>query len=757
MPKASPIQSQFNAGELSPLLYGRTDLDRYKAGMQTSENGVPLIQGPWTRRPGTKFVAQVKDSSAKTLVRRFEFSTTQAYILEFGNQYVRFYRDNGRITLTAQNVTGITKANPAVVTYDGADTYANGDRVVITGVVGMGQVNNREFTVANVNAGANTFELSGVDSTGYDTYTSGGTVAKIYEVATPYLTADLTALRFVQSADVLYIFHPSYQTRTFTRTAHTSWTLATLETEDGPYLAENTTATTLTPSATSGNITITASAVTGINDGQGFLPTDVGRVVRLEHGSTWGWARITLRSSTTVVNATVYSNFGAATATAAWRLGLYSATTGWPSCGTFYEDRLGMSGCPAAPARIDMSNSGDYPNFAPTETNGTVIDSNAISFSLASNRVPTVRWLVGDEKGLLVGAVGGEWIVRPSVQGEALTPSNVSAKESTTYGSADMAPAQVGRATLFVQRQLRKLREMAYQFEVDGFRAPDTTLLSEHITAGGIVDMAYQHEPHSVVWLVRGDGMLVGFTYDREQQVSAWHRHPLGGVFGTGTFGVVESVACIPSSDTTYDELWMTVKRTINGATVRTVEYMTKFPLDTGAQEDDFYVDCGLTYDGAAVSVVTGLWHLNGQTVSVLADGAVHPDRTVANGKITLDASYGVVQAGLKCRARGQLLRLDAGAADGTAQGKTKRIHRAVFRVNRSAGFKVGRTFDAMDRIPFRTAADNTGEAVPLFTGDKTGVWESGYDAEGYVCWEQDQPVPLTIVAIMPQVHTQDG
>ncbi len=757
MPKASPIQNQFNAGEFSPLLYGRTDIDKYPAALTVSENGIPLIQGPWTRRPGTKFAAEVKDSTRDTRLVRFEFSTTQAYILEFGHLYVRFFRDNGRITLTSQDITGITKANPAVVTYAGADTYANGDRVFLSGVSGMSQVNNREFTVANVNAGANTFELSGVDSTSYDTYTSGGTVAEIYEIVSTYDEAELFELQSTQSADVLYIVHPDYAPRKLTRTGHTSWTLTAIDFQDGPYLPENDTTTTLTPAATSGTgVNVTASAITGINGGTGFQTTDVGRLIRIKHGSTWGWAKITSRTSTTVVVVDIMSNFGATTASLEWRLGLYSDTSGYPASVTFHEDRLVFGGAPEAPTRLDMSRTGDYETMSPTETDGTVVDDNAVSITLNANQVQEIQWIGTDEKGLLVGTVSGEWIVRPSAQSEALSPTNVSAKQSTAHGSTYFSALRVGRAHLFIQRQERKLRELAYVFEVDGFRAPDLTLLSEHITLGGLWEMTYQQEPHSIVWLARGDGMMLGFTYDREQNVLAWHRHPLGGVSTGNAFGALESVACIPSSDTTYDELWMVARRTIGGNQVRHIEYMTKFPEDSDAQEDDFYVDCGLTYDGAPADEISGLWHLNGETVSVLADGAAHPDCVVSNGKITLQAEYSVVQVGLKCRARGKTLRIEAGAADGTAQGKTKRINRVVFRVNRSSGFKYGKSFDDLISIPFRSASDNTGEAVPLFTGDKEVALELGYDKDGYVCWEQEQPLPLTLVAIMPQVTTQD-
>lgn len=750
MPKASPIQSNFNSGEFSPLAYGRVDYKKYPSGMKTCLNLIPLVQGPVQGRSGTKFVAEVKDSSKKTRVVRFEFSTTQAYVIEFGNQYCRFYKDNAIITLTAQGVTGITNANPAVLTYSGADTYANGDRVIAASAVGMTQVNNREFTVANVNAGANTFELQGVDSSAYGTYTSGGTVAEIYEIATPYLEADLFQLKFTQSADTLYIAHPSYAPRKLTRSAHTSWTLSTITFLDGPYLATNTSATTITPSAASGTgITLTASASL-------FASTDVDRLVRIKHGSTWGYAKITAYTSATQVTADVKSTFGGTTASADWRLGVWSTTTGFPGAVAFFEDRLFWAGATSYPQRLDGSKSGDYENMAPTDTAGTIANDNAVSFTLNASDVNVIRWLADDEKGLLAGTVGGEWLVRPSAQSEALSPTNISAKRSTTYGSANVQPVRAGRATLFVQRLARKLRELAYVFEVDGFRAPDLTVLSEHVTLGGITEIAYQQEPQSIVWAVRADGILLGLTYEREQEVVGWHRHQIGGTFGSGA-AVVESVAVIPSADGTRHELWMIVKRTINGGTKRYVEYMTKLYADGDAQADAFFVDSGLTYSGSSTATVTGLFHLEGQTVAILADGAAHPTKTVSGGAVTLDRSATKIHVGLAYNMDGAMLRLESGAADGTAQGKTKRIHRVVFRLHNTLGLKIGPDFDNLTPVIFRSASDDTNAAVPLFSGDKIELWDGDYDRDGYICWRQDQPLPVTVQAVMPQLHTQDG
>jgi hypothetical protein len=572
MASVNPIYESFNGGELSPILEGRVDFAKYKKGLKSCVNFIPLVQGPLTRRPGTKFTAEVKDSTKKTLLVEFEFSTVQAYVLEFGDQYVRFHRNHAQITQTAQNITGITKANPGVVTYSGSDTYANGDRVLISGVVGMTEVNNREFTVANVNAGANTFELSGVNTSAYTTYSSGGTVAEIYEVATPYLEADLFEIQFAQSADVLYIAHPDYAPRKLSRTGHTSWTLTTIDFLDGPFLPTNSTTTTLTLSGTTGSVTVTASAVTGINSDAGFASTDVGRLIRWKDpANNWTWLTITAFTSTTVVTATVEgANASAGTATANWRLGVWSTTTGFPGAVTFHGDRLFWGGPTNTPQRIDGSNVGDYENFKPSNAAGTVADDNAVGFTLNANEVNVIRWLMSDEKGLIAGTVGGEWIVRASNQNEALTPSNVQATQSTNYGCAALPPLRAGKAIIFAQRNGRKLRELAYVFQDDGMRAPDMTVAAEHITRGGIVDMTYQSQPQSIIWMARNDGTLLGFTYEREQEVLAWHRHILGGAFSTGQ-AVVESVASVPNPTGSADELWMVVKRTVDGVTRRSM------------------------------------------------------------------------------------------------------------------------------------------------------------------------------------------
>jgi hypothetical protein len=724
--KASPIQQSFNAGELSKLMAARFDVAKYRSGLEVCYNALPLIQGGWKNRSGTYYVTGVKTHAKATRVVRFEFSTTQAYIIEFGDLYCRFYMDHGQIQVSG------------VAAYSGATAYVIGDLVESAGV------NYYCIAATTGNAPPNATYW----------YPLAGT---IYEIPTPYVEADLFELSFTQSADVLYIAHQGYTQRKLSRTAHTNWTLTTIAFLDGPYLSTNATPTTLTLSAVTGSVTVTASAITGINSNTGFQVTDIGRLIRWKDpAGNWTWLRITARASTTQVTALISgANASAATATVNWRLGVWSDTTGYPGATVFFEDRLFWGGPTNYPQRLDGSKSSDYENFAPSAADGTVAADNSVGFTLNASTVNVIRWLLDDEKGLLVGTVGGEWLVRPSSQSEALSPTNIKASQSDGRGSKQVQAIKAGRATLFVQRAGRKLRELAYVFEVDGFRAPDLTPLAEHITLSGLGELAYQQEPHSVVWSVRGDGVLVGLTYERDQDVLGWHRHEIAGAFGSG-IAVVESIAVIPEPDGEYDELWLVVKRTIDGATVRYIEYMKKNFEEGDDIEDAFFVDAGLTYSGAAATVITGLDHLEGETVSVWADGAAHPTKVVSGGSITLEREATKAQIGLGYDSDGKTMPVEAGAADGTAQGKIKRVHTCFFRLHNSMGLKYGSSFDDMDEVSFRTSTHATASPVPLFTGDKLVDWPADYDVYGQICWRQSLPAPLTVLAVGPQLHTQD-
>lgn len=738
--------TNFTGGELSPRLDGRNDLAKYASGCKTLQNMIVYPHGSAARRSGTSFVAEVENSAEKTRLIPFEFSTTQTYILEFGNEYIRFYKDGGAILESNKTITGITQADPGVVSIT-AHGFSNGDTIVISGVAGMTEVNGKRFKVANVNT--NDFELQDIDGVDVDTtsftaYTSGGVANRVYQIATTYLTADLFQIKYAQSADVMYLCHPEYSVKKLSRTGHTSWTITEVDFTNGPYLDDNVTAVTLSSSThTVGTARdLTASAAT-------FVSTDVGRLVRFREG----YGKITAFTSSTAVTWTIIKDTNSGSSSTDWGLGAFSDTTGYPSCVTFYEQRLVFAGTEAQPQTLYFSRSGDYENMDENR-GGTIADDDAIIYTIASNQVNAIRFLSATRT-LIVGTVGGEFSVSGGGSDDPVTPTNILIKKQSNHGCANIDAIPVGNVTLFLQRAKRKIRELAYNFDVDGYVAPDMTILAEHISESGINEMSYQQEPNQIIWGVREDGQLIGLTYQREQQVVAWHRHIFGGAFSSGN-AVCETIATIPTNDKEY-QTWVIVKRTIDGVTRRYVEYLNQFDFDEDDDTSFNFLDSQLSYDGSATTTISNLDHLEGQVVSVLANGSAHPDRTVTNGSITLARSSTKVKVGLPYTSILQTMRIDAGSQNGTSQAKTKRIYNITVRLFESLGVEVGPDLNNMESIPFRSSAQPMNEPIPVFTGDKEVEFRGNYETDGYIYVRQTQPLPLTVLSLYPELITNDG
>lgn len=834
MPRAAPMLSSFNAGELSPSVDGRVDVAKYASGCKVLENYVMTVQGPARRRGGTRHVAEVKDSANRTWLVPFVFSVEQAYILEFGDLYIRFYTNHGQVT-------------------------------------------------------------------------SGGPA---YEVVTPYTTADLEsddgtfALRLVQSNDIVYIVSQSYAPRKLSRLGATNWTLTTVTNVGGPFKTQNSTTTTVYASAATGTgITLTASAsiflsthvgslfylgqksvlsvtewepgkaigagVLRRSDGKNYLSLNAattggnkpvhteGAAYDGDTGVQWefqdpgfGYLRITAYTSGTVVTADVISRIPTnavlvANASTRWALGAWSDAEGWPSQVTFHKERLVFG----RGQNVWLSVAGDYETFTARDDGGVITADMAISITLQSDKKNNLIWFAPGDA-LLCGTAGAEFAIKSVTENQPFGPENVTAPEVSARGSRSIVPVFIGDVALFVQRSGLKLRDFQYDNLNLAFQSTDQNTLADHITKGGLTNLAYQQEPNSVAWSTRSDGLLLGMTYSREQYESApyggWHRHPIGGSFGTGN-AVVESIACIPAPEKDRDELWKIVKRTIDGATVRYIEYMESEFLIGDDPQDAFFVDSGLTLNNTVAATLTpgtganvqdaegviftadassfvvgdvgreihyryseineddgrtlnwfmakavitaytsatvveatiaypfpdltaiasggwrlsvtelsGLGHLEGETVSILADGAEHPDVVVTSGEIALDTPSSKIHVGLRCRCRLQTMRLNAGAADGTSQGKTSRINKLVIRLLETMGIKYGTSFSNMSEVDFRSTSDLMDNAVPLFTGDTIVDWPGDYDNDPWICLEQSNPQPSTIVGLMPTTSTYD-
>jgi len=871
MARVSSIITNFRAGEISPKLEGRIDLQKYSEATQTLNNMLVYPSGGATRRPGTFFAGRSKDGG-KVRLTNFEFSDEQAYVLEFGASYIRFYKDGGILTETVKNITAITAANPAVVT-SSSHGFTNGDRVFIKSVVGMAELNNREFTVAG--ATTNTFELSGINSSSFTAYSSGGTAGKIVEVTTTYSVTDIFEINHAQSADVLFLAHKDHAPAKLTRTTATSFTLTDIDFIDGPYLDENDTDTTLFATSSTGTTHLVSSTSL-------FSSTDVGRYVRfrevleIDHdlweasksyaanvtvrfgghvykqvtGSTqtsgntppvhvsgdetygaitWryvhddtGYVSIvslnsqisigsksgtytlgetvtggtsnatgeyvyddgttmyltgisgTFQSGETLtggassatstssslastsdksVKATVKKDdegisalpdsiVGSSGATKRFSLGAFGGDQGFPKAVGFYEQRLYFAGTTAKPQTIFGSVSADFENHTP----GTE-DDNAVNLTIASDKVNVIRHLL-PARFLQILTTSAEFTLSGGTGSTPVTPLNVNVLRETTFGTSDIRPVRAGNSTILVQKGQEKVKEITFDLDTDGLLGIDLTILADHIPRGGLTDMVWQQEPELILWFVHSDGRLVGLTYDRANAAVGWHDHNIGGS------GTVESITAIPSG--AEDQVYVSVKRTIDGSTVRHIEFMKTIEFGNDVT-DAFFVDSGLTYNGSATSTITGLNHLEGEVVSILADGATHPDRTVSAGAITLDRTASKVHVGYGYSSTIETLRLEAGADDGIAQGKIKRIHGVTARFFNTVGAELGPDTANLDRLPFRDSSMAMDEAVPLFTGDKEIYFPSGYETDARVIIRQSQPLPMTVLAIMRRSNTFDA
>ncbi|MDH3231770.1 MAG: hypothetical protein OEN55_18420, partial [Alphaproteobacteria bacterium] len=581
------------------------------------------------------------------------------------------------------------------------------------------------------------------------------------ELATPWATAELQGLRSAQSADIRYFTHGDHPVYRLLRYGHASWSLEEVDFADGPYFDANIGKTTLTPSATTGyGVSVSASRTDGINCGSGFRPTDVGRLLRIMHGSDWGYARIVGVVSPTEVTVDVKRDFGGTTGSLDWALGAWSQTTGYPKTVVFYEGRLAFAGTRDRPQSFWLSQSQDFQNMQPDSAVGAVEDDDAIVRTIGTTEVNGIQWMSPGPT-LVLGTAGAQWAVRASLQDEPITPASVNAKAQTTRQCADMDALQLDEATLFVQAGKRKLLQYGYSSEISGYEARDLTILAEHVGETGITGLEYQEEPWSIVWALRADGGLAALTYRPAQEVVGWSRHFLGGSAGAGR-AVVESMIAIPGSaaggSADRDELWLVVRRTINGATKRYIEFFEASHEDGDDQSHAFYLDCGLAYDGAPTNTVGGLHHLEGETVKLLADGAEHPDRTVTGGQITLDASHAKVQVGLSYTSTYRSLKMEGGGAIGTALTQTKRIGPVGLVLHNTLGLKVGPDSSNLKEIPFRAVSDAMDAAIPLFTGETTvedfpGDWET----DPRIVIQSDSPLPMAVLAIVPRIETNDN
>ncbi len=658
-------------------------------------------------------------------------------------------------TADAVTISGTSNATPVVVTTSGSHGYSSGDTVWIDGVATATSLNAQHYVITVT--GATTFSLDGTSAPG--SAGTGGLVEKLLSTNFEF-TADLVG-SYVRIYDPPAKFVPKWQAAQNVA-GNIDARIGTATAGDQVYWEQNVYSITATPSAATGDDPPTHDKV---SDGAILDKTNSWQF----YNKGAGYAEITavasdgLSCTVTVVvdfpyaasetnpSKTTHTNGFDASATPRWNVGAWNEEYGYPQAVAFYEDRLWFGGTSKDPQTMWASRTGDYENFqtVPDE------DDSALVFTLASDRINSISWMTGEDV-LLIGTKGGEFTADAGNADQAITPANIRVRRRSFYGSAEnVQPVTVDSATLFVQRSGSKLHELIYTTDPSGYSrltAPDLTQMSYDILQPSVTQMAYQASPFRMLWCVLSDGSLASLTYIRDEDVLAWAKHTLG-----GTDAKVESVAVVPHPDGDQDQLWAIVSRTIDGGTVRYVEFLEK-PFEEMATEDAFFVDSGLTYDGSATTTLTGLDHLEGETVKVLGDGIVLDDATVSSGQITVSPAVSVAQVGLAMPdAQLQTMRLEAGAADGTAMGKRKRLSRVVVRVNElGEGLRFGIDFTTMEEWHMRDTSDLMDSPVPLYSGDTPSLaMPGGWDQAGRVALSHVYPLPCTLVSVMPQLQTE--
>jgi hypothetical protein len=701
--------SSLRTGEVSPKALGNTDQDWYKHACEKLENMIPYPQGGAARRPGSRYITTAAIATADS-VRLFPFvySRTEAYCVELSVGNLR--------------------------------TVAASDMLTI-GTLGGALTNSSSWVLADLTS------------------------------------AQLYGMQYVQLADVMYLVYPTLKPARFVRTASGTFTLkdfdadvtSTKLVQAYPFRTVNTGTTTLAISATAigSGRTLTASAAL-------FNAGHVGALFVTKVSGVYGCCKVTAVGSATSATVTVLNTFGGTGTTTEWYESAWSTYRGWPRSVEVFQRRLAYGGNSAQPDTTWASRDASYDHLSQFEVDSsgaisipTTVNTHAHSQTAPSAQVNEIQWLSAD-KTMVAGTFGSENIIAGVDDTQAWGPLNPGNSTETRHGSAYVQAIRPGSTLAFVGRTGYKVREFEFNYDRNKYVSEEISILAEHMPArrsgvpSKIRQIAVREEPTTVIWCITENGALYACTRDKTLGLSAWHYHPMGGVYGTGDPAVV-SIAVIPDATGAYDNLWLAVTRTMNGSTRTTIEVIqNEFSLDELDATQDAsscprYLDCSFYMSGAASAAWTAYLNggspsslFQGATFGVLADGKIHPDVTVgSSSNITLNYTATQVVFGFRYTSKVKPVRLEPGAAQGmSAQGSGKRYDKWTVRFLRTVACQVGTSDDDLKEINFRPASVGANDPIPLFTGDKSDVAYTNTDTDGYIQLQTDDPVPMAVLSI---------
>lgn len=843
MAEIKTLTKSFGGGEITPELFGRIDLAKFQTGLKSARNFEILPHGPAANRTGFEYVLEAKFQSSKTILLPFIYNAQQSYQLEFGDLYVRFHTNNGTVLNASQAITGATVANPAVFTL-AAHGYVTGNWLFTSGFTGGWAVLNGRFLKV-VFIGVNTFSLTDLAGNAISSLTFGafaaGSVASVYEIVSPYAAADffdangVLQMHYVQSNDVFTITHPNYQARELRRSGPTTWAfnlITVVPTQVAPTLPV---ATPTLAGAITYTYVVTAIATNTLEESVASAPascnndltiaghfntitfTNAAGAVRYQVykkiNGIFGFIGQTSDGVTGFVDNNITPNVGISPPIANDPI---SAVGTYPGTAGYYQGRRWFGGSNNVPQGLYATRSGTESNMGysiPTQAN------DSITVRLTSRQNNTIRHILplGD---LILLTSGAEW--RVSSDTKPITPANIDYTPQDYIGASNCTPVTTANSILYAQDRGGRLREMRFNWQQQGYTSSDISIMAPHLfDLYTITSMAYARAPYSFVWLTRSDGALLGLTYVSEHQVAAWHHHDTDGEF---------ECACV-TPEGPEDVLYVVVKRSINGRTVRYIERQRTRQFGS-ILALAFFVDSGLTYQGGnvtattlslstgggwtpsdfititaapgatftaddvnnefvmrvgaatvrinvttftdathviglpdidvpvalrgvatsdwdrAASIISGLWHLEGETVSILADGAVLPQEVVVNGTVTIDNAASTANIGLPYTCDFETLPLSSEQIMAAAQGMMKNLNAVWLRLNNSSGVFAGPAFNKLTEMKQRTT-EPYGSPPRLVSDVYKVVLTPNWNYNGTLCIRQANPLPLTVLSLV--------
>lgn len=723
MPNIKTIRQSFSGGEINRELFGRFDIVKVQNGLATAKNFIILPHGPAVNRPGFQFVRETKTSSKASRLLSFSFSNEQTFCIEAGERYFRFH------------TLGSTLLAGTVAAYNGATAYVKGDMSSNGGFNYYCKADCTGVAVSN-------------NSYWYQMPSDG-----VYEIPTDYLSSSLFDVRYTQSGDVVTLTHPSYPPAELKRYGNTRWVID--DVSFASTMAAPASCSIAVTSVTLGTpkdytYKVTAIGSNGLEESEAS-PTSATATVDLTitgNYVTVSWASVT---DATRYNVYKYSNgsygfigqvsglsivddniLADLTRTLPIIEDPFTSAGNYPATSCYYEQRRFFAGTTNQPMNVwSTQSSSDY-NMSysiPAQ------DSDSIRFKIAANRANAIRHIIPLQDLVLLTA-STEW--RVSSGNEPLSGPTASIRSQSQNGASKVQPIIVNNFLLYEQAQGGHVREMVYQWDTQGYRSNDISLLATHLFDGyHLIETAFSRAPTPILWAISSSGNLLGLTYVPEQEVSAWHQHSTNGIF--------ESCCTVTEGD--RDVLYVIVNRTINGVTKRYVEMFHTRYFENA--DDAFFVDSGMSYSGTATDKFYGLGHLEGETVSILGDGIVMSQQVVSAGSITIEQAVSKAHIGLPIVA--DIETLPVFFQDSTfGQAHVKNVNKIWANIKDTGYFHAGPSVDKLTPIKPRNY-EPYGSPPNLMSGEIDLFLKSSWFDTGRILIRQSDPLPISIIYLVTE------